>query len=188
MLLGRTDAFRAHLGTCAPSPWTSTILWKSEAFPLRGLDPPRMELFWGVSSVVRSAPGELFFAPICFRFGETRVCMTRMSLNRVKKDCFQVLWGKNCIERASSRIIHYLVYNNFSLLFSRAYYVAVTHVRGHIAGSCSPSPLPAMVGGIPPSRYIYIFLQWKILKFYIAGEHERDPSAASTQQQMEVLI
>ena len=53
VLLGRGAAVRALLATCAPSPCPSKVLRKPEAFPLRGLSPPRTERDRGVASVGR---------------------------------------------------------------------------------------------------------------------------------------
>ena len=52
-------AVRALLATCAPSPGASKVLRKPEAFPIRGLGPPRTERVRGVASVGRSGPGEV---------------------------------------------------------------------------------------------------------------------------------
>ena len=59
VLLGRGAAVRALLATCAPSPCASKVLGKPEAFPLRGLGPPRTERVRGVASVGRAGPGEV---------------------------------------------------------------------------------------------------------------------------------
>ena len=53
-------------GGCSPRPSSDVCaellllddLWKPEAFPLRGLDPPRTERVWGVAPVARTGPGE----------------------------------------------------------------------------------------------------------------------------------
>ena len=45
------------------------------------------------------------------------------------------------------------------------------------------------LGGIPPKSIFRLFVfKYDESKWYIAGEDERDPSAASTQQQRKVLI
>ena len=161
VLLARGAAVRALVATCAPSPCASKLLWKPEAFPLRGLGPPRTERVWRVASVARSGPGELLLALIYFRFGRTRVCITPIGLHRVKIIGSFRFFGERTAasNRASSRIIHCLlsVYYMFALLFSLAYYVVLTHIWGHIACPSPPSPLPAMVGGIV-LKSIFCFL------------------------------
>ena len=47
------------LATCAPSPFSSKVLRKPEAFPNRGLGPPRLERVRGVESLGRSEPGDV---------------------------------------------------------------------------------------------------------------------------------
>ena len=59
VLLGRGAAVRALLATCPPSPCALKVLRKPEAFPLRGLGPPRTDRVRGVASVVRAGPGEV---------------------------------------------------------------------------------------------------------------------------------
>ena len=75
VLLGRGAAVRALLATCAPSPCASKVRRKPEAFPLRGLGPPRTERVRGVVSVGRAGPGEVLPGIHYFRFGRTRVCI-----------------------------------------------------------------------------------------------------------------
>ena len=54
-------------------------------------------------------------------------------------------------------IVSYMYYI-FALLFSLAYYVVVTHIRGHIVSLSPPSPLPAT--GESPQQYLQpIFLK-----------------------------
>ena len=113
VLLGRGAAVRALLTTCAPSPCASKILWKPEAFPLRGLGPPRTERVWGVASVARSGPGELLLA-VFFRFGWTRICTTPVSLHRVKIIGF---WGKEQQQAIMQAVVSYMYYI-FALLLS----------------------------------------------------------------------
>ena len=132
---------------------------RPEAFPLRGLGPPRTKRVWGVASVAKSGPGELLLAVIYFRFGRTRVCITPVSLHRVKIIVFfRFFRGRTAANnRASSGIIHLFCYI-FVLLFSLAYYVVGTHSRGHIVGPSPPSPLRAMVGRIQPmSTFCFLF-------------------------------
>ena len=59
---GRGGAVRALLATDAPGPCASNMLWKPEAFFLRGLGPPKTERVWGVASVARSVPGGVYTA------------------------------------------------------------------------------------------------------------------------------
>ena len=99
-------SLRPSRDVCA-EPLRLEVLWKLEAFPLRGLGPPRTERVWGVASVARSGPGELLLAVICFRFGRTRVCKTPISLHRVK---IILLGGKNCSKQSCSLVssIYYI--------------------------------------------------------------------------------
>ena len=59
VLLGRGAAVRALRATCAPSLFASRVCSKPEAFPLRGLGPPRTERVRGVASVERAGPGKV---------------------------------------------------------------------------------------------------------------------------------
>ena len=56
------------------------VLWKPEAFRLRGSGPPRTERVWEMASVARSGPGELLvqLAGFFFRLGRTRVCVMQL--------------------------------------------------------------------------------------------------------------
>ena len=81
--------------------------------------------------------------------------------------------------RISSHITR-LLYDIFAFLFSLAYNVVVTDIRGSTAGPFSPSPLRDMVGGIArksKKRFRFILEEFE---WYIAGEKEKDLSAAST--------
>ena len=74
---------RTLLTTCAPSP-RALKFWKTEAFRLRGLCPPRMERVWGVTSAARFGAVNSTACRNTFSVGRTRVCTTPISLHQ---DC-----------------------------------------------------------------------------------------------------
>ena len=100
-------------GDVCAAPLRLEVLWKPEAFPLRGLGRPRTERVWGVASVPRSGPGELLLA-VFFRFGWTRICTTPVSLHRVKIIGF---WGKEQQQAIMQAVVSYMYYI-FALLLS----------------------------------------------------------------------
>ena len=120
-----------------------------------------------------------------FRLGRTQVCGTPINLHRDKKLGSSRFVGRRTAagHRISSHITH-LLYDIFAFLFSLAYNVVVTDIRGHTAGPFSPSSLRDMVSGIArksKTRFCFILEEFE---WYIAGEkEEKDLSAASTQQQ-----
>ena len=85
---------------------------------------------------------------ISSRFGRTRVCITPKSAPREIIDSFRSFGKRTAANnRASSGNIHLFCYI-FVLLFSLAYNVVVTYIRGYMVGPSPPSPLRAMVGRI----------------------------------------
>ena len=90
---------------------------RPEAFPLRGLGPPRTKRVWGVASVAKSGPGELLLAVIYFRFGRTRICITPIILHQVKIIGYL---GKE-LQQAIVQAVVSCIYYIFALLFSLAY-------------------------------------------------------------------
>ena len=48
-------------GDVCAEPLRLEVIWKPDAFPLRGLGPPRTERVWGVASVARSGPGDVLY-------------------------------------------------------------------------------------------------------------------------------
>ena len=80
VLLGRGAAVRALRPTCAPSPCASKVSRKLEAFPLRGLGPPRTERGRGVASVGRSGLAKVL--QIIFGWGGSESVYASLSLNR----------------------------------------------------------------------------------------------------------
>ena len=118
---------------------------------------------------------------IRFRLGRTQVCGTPIGLHRDKKLGFSRFVGRRTAagNRISSHITR-LLSDIFAFRFSRAYNVVVTDIRGSTAGPFSPSPLRDMVGGIArksKKRFRFILEEFE---WYIAGEKEKDLSAAST--------
>ena len=64
VLLGRGAGVHALLATCAES-LRLELIWKPEAFPLRGLGPPRTARVWGLASVARSRPEKTTVIQFC---------------------------------------------------------------------------------------------------------------------------
>ena len=89
------------------------VLRTPEAFPLRGLGPPRTERVRGW--LRQENPGREN-AVNYFRFGRTRVCITPISLHRVKIIGFL----GNDLQQAVLSYIHVYMYYISAVIFSLA--------------------------------------------------------------------
>ena len=81
---------------------------------------------------------------------------------------FRFLWENTCIKQTCKH--SYYTFNMlFAHLFSLAYYVVVTNIRGHIA---DPSPLPTTCycgGNSPQVDILFPFLYWKSINGILLG-------------------
>ena len=111
-------AVRALLATCASSPCASKVRGKSEAFPLRGLGPPRTERVRGMASVGRSGPGEVL--QIVIGSGRPEPSLRQQVCTVRSKNNTYVHRGTNCSNKSCQQSYHSYILRVYTLILQFA--------------------------------------------------------------------